>query len=123
MESVAPGFLLDHADLVITRLEGAGKQLVYGGRIVSLDEQRLIPMAAKPPHEVSVAGAAVHGRPGDLVAVEMQNGKHGAIADRVEELVALPASFQRTGFGFAVSDDAHREQVGVVEDSAVRVQQ
>ena len=65
--------------------------------------------------------AGEHGRVGDLVAVEVQDRQHRAVACRVEELVRVPARGQRPGLGLAVADDAGDEQVGVVERGAVGV--
>ena len=50
-------------------------------------------------------------------------GSTAAVADRVEELVAVPAGGQRPGLGLAVADDAGDDQVGVVEGRAVGVRQ
>src|SRR5581483_9312122 len=60
---------------------------------------------------------------GDLVAVQVQDGEHAAVAGRVEELVAVPAGGQRPGFRLAVADDAGNDQIRVVEGGAVGVAQ
>ena len=62
-----------------------------------------------------------HRRVGDLVAVQVQNRQHRAVAHRVEKLVRMPARRQRTGLGLAVTDDAGDEQARVVERRAVRM--
>src|SRR5262249_15335051 len=49
--------------------------------------------------------------------------KDATVAGRVEELVAVPARGQRTGFRFAVTDDAGNYQVRVVEGGAVGMTQ
>jgi hypothetical protein len=51
----------------------------------------------------------------------MQDGQHAAIAGGIQELVAVPACGERTGFGFTVADDAGDDQVGVVEGRTERV--
>ena len=63
-----------------------------------------------------------HGGSGDLVAVEMQDGQHRAIARRVEEFVGMPTRGARTGFGFAIAHDAAGDEIGIIENRAVRVQ-
>ena len=58
------------------------------------------------------------GRVADLVAVEMQDRQHGAVTDRIEELVGLPGGGQRSGLGLAVPDHAGDDQAGIVECGA-----
>jgi len=48
----------------------------------------------------------------------MQNRKYCSIAHRVQKLVAFPASFQGTGFGFSISDEAGDDEIRVVERSS-----
>ena len=55
---------------------------------------------------------------GDLVAVQVQDGQHGAVALGVQELVGLPAGGQRAGLSLAVAHRDRGDQVGVVKDSA-----
>ena len=62
--------------------------------------------------------AGQHGRVGYLVAVEMQDGQHGAIGDRIEELVRVPCRCQWTCFCFTVTDHAGDNQLRIVEHSA-----
>ena len=51
----------------------------------------------------------------------MQDREHRAVADRIEELVRVPARRERTGLGFAVADDARDDEIGIVERGAERV--
>ncbi len=60
---------------------------------------------------------------GDLVAVQVQHRQHHAVLGRMHELVGVPAGRQRSGLGFAVTDDGDHEQVGVVEGRPVGVRQ
>ena len=60
---------------------------------------------------------------GDLVAVEVQDGKHGPIDGRVQELVRMPGRGQRAGLGLSVADHAGHQQIGVVEGSPVGVRE
>ena len=98
-------------------------ELVHLGRVVSFDEVRRVAVAAHQGFQLLVADAGQHGGVGDLVAVEVQDRQHAAVADRVEELVAMPAGGQRPGFGFAVADHAGDDQVGVVERRPVGMRQ
>src|SRR3954469_15367237 len=51
----------------------------------------------------------------------MEDRQHCTVVDRIEELVRMPARRERTCFGFAVADDACGNEIGSVEDRAVRV--
>ncbi len=53
----------------------------------------------------------------------MQDGQHRAIVRRVEELVAVPGGGERAGFGFAVTDHAGDDEVGMVEGDTEGVRQ
>ena len=64
-------------------------------------------------------GAGGHGRAGDFVAVEVQDGQHGAVMHRVQELVGMPAGGHRASLGFAVADDASDDQGRIVEGGAI----
>ena len=82
-----------------------------------------IAVAAHQGVEFLAADAGQHRRVGDLVAVQVQNGEHAAVSDRVEKLVAVPAGGERTSLGFAVADDAGDDQIGIVERGAERMRQ
>jgi hypothetical protein len=77
--------------------------------------RRLPAAAAEELLELLVADAGEDGGVGDLVAVEVQDGQHRAVGDRVEELVAVPGGGQRAGLRLAVAHHAGGDQVGVVE--------
>ena len=70
-----------------------------------------------------MADPGKHGRVGDLVAVEVEDRQHRAVAGGVEELVAVPAGSQGTGLRLAIADDARDDQIRVVERRAVGVGQ
>ena len=84
-------------------------------RIVALDEMRHVPVAAEERFEFVAGDARQYRGPGNLVAVQMQNGQHGAVVHRIEKLVRVPAGRERAGLGLAVADDTRDEQVGIVE--------
>ena len=86
-----------------------------------VDEARRVAVALEQRAQLVLGDAGQHRRVGDLVAVEVQDRQHGAVARRVEELVRVPARGQRPGLGLAVADDAADEQVRVVERGAVGV--
>ena len=72
-----------------------------------------VPVAAHQRQELLGGDAGQHRRVGDLVAVEVQDRQHGAVADRVDELVRVPAGGQRPGLGLAVPDHAATTRSGL----------
>ncbi len=92
-------------------------------RVVAGDEQRPVPVALHQRDELVLGDAREHRRVRDLVAVQVEDRQHRAVALRVQELVRVPARRERPGLGLAVADDAADEQVRVVERRAVGVRQ
>ena len=70
-----------------------------------------------------MADARQHRRIGDLVAVEMEDRQHGAVAHRIEELVRMPARGHRPRFRFAIADHRGDDEVGIVEGRAIGVRE
>ena len=70
----------DVADHLVERL---GHELVHGRRVVALDEVGLVAVADEQRAQLVVRDARQHGRVGDLVAVEVQDRQHRAVARRV----------------------------------------
>jgi hypothetical protein len=120
-EPLAPGLVLDGPDRVVAGVQRAGQRLVDRGRIVALDEARVVAVALEQRRDVAVAHATHHRGTRDLVLVEVEDRQHRAVACGVEEAHALPRAFERTGLGFAVADDAGDDEVRVVERRAERV--
>ena len=82
---------------------------------------RVVAVAEKNPMSSSPIDARQQGGIGDFEAVEMQDRQHRAVARGVEEFVGVPTCRKRTGFGFAVADDAGDDQIGIVEGRAIGV--
>src|SRR5277367_2449744 len=91
-------------------------------RVIPFDEIGLVAMALKELGEIVVAMSSPNSGSGNLVAVEMENGQHRAIAGRIDEINALPTAGEGAGFGFPVSHDRSHQQVGIVHHSAKSVQ-
>src|SRR5581483_1283908 len=51
----------------------------------------------------------------------MKDRKNRAIARRIQELVGVPASCERSCFSFTISDHASSNQVRIIKDCAVRM--
>ena len=65
---------------------------------------------------------AEHGRVGDLVAIERQDGQDARVSDGVDELVRVPARRKQAVSAFAGRhDDTAHEEVGVISDCPVGV--
>ena len=112
---------LYRADLAEHVVERRGQFLMHARRIVTGDEVRLPAVAGEEVVELGLGDACEHGRVRDLVTVEVQDREHRAVADRIEELVRVPARGERTRLRLAVTDDARDDQIGVVERGAERV--
>ena len=108
----AAGALLDGGDLVERVVQRRGHRLVHLGGVVALDEARLVPVAlAAGACSSSSRDAREHRRVGDLVAVEVQDRQHRAVARRVQELVECQLAASGPGLRLAVADDAADDQV------------
>ena len=119
----AAGRTLDSPNIVV----GAGESELQGrehlSRIVALDEDRCPTLTAEVVGNRLIGAAPEHCRAGDLGVVEMQNGQHCAVTNRVQERLDLPRTRQRTGFGLPVADDTGDHQIGIVERRARGVDQ
>ncbi len=112
---------LDQVDAVKRGVERLGHLLMDDRRIVALDEVGLVAVPLEQLAEILVWDARQYGGISDLVAVQVQDGQHGAVMDGVEELVRVPAGRQRPGLGLAIADDTRDDQAGIVERGAVGV--
>lgn len=52
-----------------------------------------------------------HRRAGNLIAIEMQDRQHGAVAGRIDEVDAFPAAGQRPGLCLTVADNRGDEKI------------
>src|SRR5262249_6957732 len=57
----------------------------------------------------------------DLVAIEVQDRQHGAVGDRVEKLVAVPASGEGTSLGLPVTHHNYGNKIRMIIDGAIGV--
>ena len=96
---------------------------MHRGGLVSLDEQRVVAVAAEEIGQLLAANAGKDRRVGDLEAVEVQDRQHRAVAGGIEKLVRMPACRERAGFRFPVADDAGDDQVRIVERGAIGMRQ
>ena len=87
-------------------------------RVIPFYEIRLPTAASEELLQLFALDARQHSGIADLVAVEVQDGEHGAIGDGVEELVGLPRRRQRPGLRFPVADYTGDDQSRIVEGGA-----
>ena len=112
---------LDFLDLVEDELQQGGHPLVHLHRVVAGDDVRGVAVTLEELAQLALRDSRQDRRVGDLPAIQMKNGQHGAVRDRVEELVRVPAGRQWSGLRLTVTDDAEDLEVRVVEGGAVRV--
>ena len=65
--------------------------------------------------------AGEHRGIGDLVAVQVENWEHRAVANRIQEFVRVPCGGQRAGFRFAISYNDADNQIRIVEGGSERM--
>ena len=112
---------LDFLDLVEDELQQGGHPLVHLHRVVAGDDVRRVAVAHEELAQLALRDSRQDRGVGDLPSIQMKNGQHGAVRDRVEELVRVPAGRQWSGLRLTVTDDAEDLEVRVVEGGAVRV--
>ena len=117
-----------HVGVVVVRFE-----IEVGPRVVEVRRPRVeliverlrqVRLVAHPLEELLqfvLGNAGQEAGVGDLVSVQMEDRKHAAVTDRIDELVAVPARGERPGLGLAVADDAGNDQIGIVEGGPVSV--
>src|SRR5579859_361967 len=89
-------FLLNVTDLVHTTFHHLGHLAVHLIRIIAFHNVRRPSQASHQHVEFLGWHARQYGWVGNLVSIQMQNGKHGAIAYRVEEFIGVPTGGQRS---------------------------
>ena len=100
-----------------------GHLLMHHIGVVALDVVGRVAVAAQQGVQLGVGQPGQQRRVGDLIAVEMQDRQHGAVAARVQELVAVPARGQWPGLGLTVTDDAGDQQLRMIKGGAVSVRE
>ncbi len=109
---------LDLTNPVVTAVERLRELLVHRTRLVAADSVHVVSVGAEQPVHIPLGGTPEHRGSADLVAVELEDREHGAVATRIEEAHAFPGALEGSGLRLAVTDDARCDQVGVVKNSA-----
>jgi hypothetical protein len=92
----------DPGDLGDDLVQRRGHPLVDGHGVFvppALDHVGPVAVPLQLLEQLLLGDPGHHRRVGDLVAVEVQDRQHGAVVDRVDELVRLPRPGQRAGLG------------------------
>lgn len=88
----AAGAALDVVDFLNHGVQRVGHLGVHRHRVIALDEVGLPRATLEEVLDFLMGHAAEHGGVGDLVAVQVQDWQHSAVANGVQELVRLPGS-------------------------------
>jgi len=115
------GLGLNVLNLLEDRVERGGHELVRGLGLVAFDEIGLVAVAGEELREFGIGHAAEDGGISDFVAIKMKDGEHGAVARGIEELVGVPTGRERAGLRFTIAHDTAKQQIRVIEGSAMRV--
>ena len=82
-EPAGASLLLDGADLLVALVQGGREPLVDSGRIISFHEIGIVAMAVEVVRQFLRLDARQDRRPGDLVAVQVQDRQHCAVVDGI----------------------------------------
>ena len=96
-------------------LRGGRHRLVHAVDVRAFDEVRRPAIAAEQIFQFVVRDSRQQGRIVDLVSVEVQDRKNGAVARWVKKFVDMPGSGKRTSLGFTVADDRSHDQFRIIE--------
>jgi hypothetical protein len=114
---------LDGANPSDRLVERRSHPMVHFHRVGAFDEMRYIAVAHEQRLQLLVADPCEDRGIGNLVAVEIEDRQHGAVAHRVDELVGMPRRGKRSRLRLAVAHHARDDEVGVIEGGTVRVRQ
>ena len=116
-----PRILLNRLNFVHNRVERVRHLLMDSFGLVAFNEKGLVPIPGVKLYQIIVRHAARYSRVGDFVAIEMKDRQYGSITGRIQELVRMPASGERSRLGFAIADYAADQQIWIVEGRTIRM--
>src|SRR5579875_1176830 len=122
-DSFGSTLFLDCANLIHATLEDGGQLLVNQLRIVAFNGVRRPAVTAEKVIKLLAGNPRQYCRIGDLVTVQVQDGKDRTVPDGVEKFVRVPGCSERPGFRFAVADYDGRDEVGIIKCRSERVRQ
>jgi len=107
-----------HLDLPNSRIafvECGGELLVKAEWLIAFDEIHFVAVCLEEPTYIIVAAAPEDGRSADLVSVQVEDWKHGAVANRVKKARSFPRTLQRRRLGFPIANNRYGDEIRVVE--------
>ena len=109
---------LNRSNQLDRMIQGRGHGLMHRIGFRTLDEQGYPAVTREKLSQFLMADAGEQGGVVDLVAVEIEDRQHRAIAAGIEKLVDVPGSGQGSGFRLAIPYDCRNDQVRVIEGRA-----
>ena len=82
--------------------------------LCSVNNARLITVAAKERHQFVITHSAKNSRCRNLITVEVKNRQYYAIFARVKQLIEMPSASRRPGLGFAVTNQTSYRQIRII---------
>src|SRR5271165_2470143 len=114
---------LNFFDPSVAVVESGGEKLMDDFGIIPFNEMGRVSLPFIERDKFLVAGASGNRRAGNLVSIQVQDGKHRAVSRGIEKLDAFPTTFERAGFSFAVANDTNNDQIGIIEGCTEGVHQ
>src|SRR5580704_4437566 len=100
-------------------IKGFGHRVVHLRRLVAFDEKWFVAVSFEKLSQLIIRDSREKTRVCYLVAVKVKDRQDATIALRIQKFVPVPSCRQRTGLGFAVSNNASHYQIGIVEGCSV----
>ena len=119
IDAFFPGISLDFPDFGNHDVHRFRHFPVHVFGVLAFDEIGPVAVSLEKVFKLFVAYPGEQGRIGDLVAVEMEDRQHCAVALRIQEFVRMPGSRHRSRFRFAVAHHAAGDEFWVVEYCAI----
>lgn len=83
----------------------------------------VIPVRVEKLLDIFISISAQYRRPGNFVAIQMEDRKYRAIVDGVQKLDAFPRTFERSRLRFSIADYRDGDEVGIIEDRPKRMRE
>ncbi len=89
--------------------------------VVAFDKIGFVAVSGQQRHQLFPRDAGRDGGICDLVAIHMEYRQNGPVANRIQELVGVPGSRERTSLGLAIADYDGDDEIGIVERRSISV--
>jgi hypothetical protein len=119
--SAGAGLVLDLSYFGDGAFQRRSHHLVHPLRVGAFDQIGLVPKTSEQTLQLIAVDSRQHGWVGDLVSVQMQDGQHRPVTDRIDELVPMPGGRQGTRLGLAIANHCRHDQVRIVKSRSERM--